>query len=127
MDKPVCHDCASCLNSATPNAQYLGQRHDQIEDILFREDTFMSLKSRSLNTPLPPVTTTLGLMQTELPPMPGTPEPPRAKRSVTPTPRLVSPQPVLQDWQHLAFAKPVDVSVGAAPGSTANPAEKKPV
>lgn len=121
------------LTSDTPTAHYLGHHNDQIEDILFREDTFMSLKSRSLSTPLPPVTTTLGLIPTELPPMPGTPEPPREKRAVTPTPRsltptpcTVTPQQANPDSHHLAFTGPKDVGLGTAPGSTLNPAETKP-
>ncbi|XP_076438726.1 fibrocystin-L-like isoform X2 [Babylonia areolata] len=58
-------------------------KSDNIEDVLFRDDTFMSLKYRDTPTPMPPVTTTLGPNlslwrgPSDLPPMPGTPDPPR--------------------------------------------------
>ncbi|KAK7105773.1 hypothetical protein V1264_017108 [Littorina saxatilis] len=89
----------------TSAGHYLGQRNDPIEDILFREDTFMSLKSRSVNTPMPPITTTLGFLKDELPRMPATPEP--SARGPRPlTPNSVSPLPQGQDANRLTLAGP---------------------
>ena len=103
----------------TTHALYLGRRQDRLEDILFREDTFMSLKSRSL--PAPPAATSLGpLPPAELPPVPGTPEPsPRPPRAVSPLPPDLAPAP------HLAFATPrAFATLGAGRGFVASPADK---
>ena len=109
----------------TTHALYLGRRQDRLEDILFREDTFMSLKSRSL--PAPPAATSLGpLPPAELPPVPGTPEPsPRPPRAVSPLPPDLAPAPQLAfATPHQAFATPRDFTLGAGPGFVPSPADK---
>ena len=83
---------------------YADKRNDRIEDLLFREDTFMTIKSRDVGTPLPPVTTSidsdyiLWRTKSNLPPLPGTPN--VQHRKVAP----YDPPPALSDpyfWERL--------------------------
>ncbi|KAK7468043.1 hypothetical protein BaRGS_00036747 [Batillaria attramentaria] len=96
----------------TNNSKYVGGRSDTIEDILFREDTFVSLKSRgSANTPLPPVTTSAPIRlwspRGDIPTLPRTPEPGKP-RPVTPV------DPETQSNERLSFSgpKPIQPPLG---------------
>nr|KAG5688250.1 hypothetical protein BaRGS_015796 [Batillaria attramentaria] len=96
----------------TNNSKYLGGRSDTIEDILFREDTFVSLKSRgSANTPLPPVTTSAPIRlwspRGDIPTLQRTPEPGKP-RPVTPV------DPETQSNERLSFSgpKPIQPPLG---------------
>lgn len=92
------------------NAKYNGHyRQDKIEDILFREDTFMSLRSRHAHDSLAPAGTNFGPppppppvwspRDVQLPPLPPTPTPGEPLR--------VSPQPPgTPEPSRMAFAGP---------------------